>query len=58
MTDEFENISIIQLPPHSLDMNPIEQVWNLLRHHCLANQSFTEYNDLVSKVCMAWNQFL
>ncbi|MEZ8695308.1 hypothetical protein AB6D15_24210, partial [Vibrio splendidus] len=29
-----------------------------LRQHYLANQSFTDYNDIVSKVCRAWNGFL
>ncbi|RZP83437.1 IS630 family transposase, partial [Vibrio vulnificus] len=37
---------------------PIEQVWNWLRQHYLANQNFDDYRDIVSKVCTAWNQFL
>ncbi len=55
---QFDNVSIIKLPPYSPELNPIEQVWSWLRQHFLANQSFTNYNDIVEKVCHAWNRFL
>ncbi len=58
IADEFENISVIKLPPYSPELNPIEQVWSWLRQHYLANQSFSDYEDIVSKVCSAWNRFL
>ena len=58
IADRFENLSILKLPPYSPELNPIEQVWSWLRQHCLANQSFRDYNDIVDKVCAAWNQFL
>ncbi|WP_420920651.1 hypothetical protein [Photobacterium phosphoreum] len=28
MTNQFNNLSIIKLPPYSLELNPIEQVWS------------------------------
>lgn len=55
---DIDNVSIIKLPPYSPELNPIEQVWSWLRQRCLANQSFKDYEDIVTKVCMAWNQFL
>ena len=58
IASEFNNVSAIKLPPYSPELNPIEQVWSWLRQHYLANQSFTDYNDIVSKVCRAWNGFL
>lgn len=58
IAEQFDNVSIIKLPPYSPELNPIEQVWSWLRQHCLANQSFTDYNDIVEKVCDAWNHFL
>lgn len=58
IAQEFHNLSIIKLPPYSPELNPIEQVWNWLRQHYLANQNFDDYRDIVSKVCTAWNQFL
>lgn len=58
VAEEFENVSIIKLPPYSPELNPIEQVWSWLRQHYLANQSFIDYDDIVTKVCEAWNEFL
>ncbi|HIF9394531.1 TPA: IS630 family transposase [Photobacterium damselae] len=58
IADDFQNISIIKLPPYSPELNPIEQVWSWLRQHYLANQSFSDYEDIVPKVCSAWNSFL
>lgn len=55
---DIDNLSIIKLPPYSPELNPVEQVWSWLRQHYLANQSFKDYEDIVSKVCAAWNQFL
>ena len=55
---ELNNVSIIKLPPYSPELNPIEQVWSWLRQHYLANQSFTDYDDIVAKICAAWNRFL
>ncbi|QUJ67620.1 transposase [Photobacterium sp. GJ3] len=54
---QFENVSIIKLPPYSPELNPIEQVWRWLRQRCLANQSFSNYDDIVDKIYAAWNQF-
>ncbi|WP_439655063.1 transposase [Vibrio cidicii] len=48
----------MKLPPYSPELNPLEQVWSWLRQHCLANQSFTDDDDIVEKVCKAWNRFL
>lgn len=58
IAEEFNNVSVIKLPPYSPELNPIEQVWSWLRQHYLANQSFIDYEDIVTKVCDAWNSFL
>ncbi|WP_431313088.1 IS630 family transposase [Vibrio hyugaensis] len=58
IAEQFNNVSIIKLPPYSPELNPIEQVWSWLRQHYLANQTFTNYNDIVDKVCSAWDRFL
>nr|WP_319555354.1 transposase [uncultured Vibrio sp.] len=58
ITDEFNNVSVIKLPPYSPELNPIEQVRSWLRQRYLANQSFTDCDDIISKVCNAWNRFL
>ncbi len=58
IAEQFSNVSIVKLPPYSPELNPIEQVWSWLRQHYLANQSFTNYDDIVEKICGAWNCFL
>lgn len=58
IANQFSNVSIIKLPPYSPELNPIEQVWSWLRQHYLANQSFFDYQDIVSKVCTVWNRLL
>ncbi|EGQ8247753.1 hypothetical protein GJM84_22670 [Vibrio parahaemolyticus] len=51
--NDFKNVSIIKLPSYSLELYSIEQVWRWLRQHYLANQYFTDYDDIISKVCDA-----
>lgn len=58
LADKFENLSIVKLPPYSPELNPIEQVWSWLRQHDLANRCFKDYEDIVSKVSIAWNRFI
>lgn len=35
----------------------IEQLWSWMRQHYSANQALNDYNDIVDKLCVAWNQF-
>lgn len=57
IANDVKNVSVIKLPPYSPELNPIEPVWSWLRQHYLANPSFADYEDIVSKVCRAWNSF-
>lgn len=56
--NDFDNMSIIKLPPYSPELNPIEQVWSWLRQHHLANRCFTGYESIVNAICDAWNDFV
>ena len=58
LTEKFANLSTLQLPAYSPELNPIEQVWSWLRQHNLANQCFENYDDIVNKVSSAWNHFI
>tara|TARA_R110000782_G_scaffold31795_1_gene77869 strand:- start:61 stop:579 length:519 start_codon:yes stop_codon:yes gene_type:complete len=58
LADEFNNLSIITLPPYSPELNPIEQVWQWLRQNELANRCFEGYEDIVEQCCRAWNRFI
>ena len=35
-----DNVSLIPLPPYSPELNPAEQIWNLLRQDYFANRVF------------------
>jgi transposase len=35
-----ENVSLIKLPPYSPELNPAEQIWNVLRRNYFANCVF------------------
>ena len=52
-----KNVSILPLPPYSPELNPVEQIWELLRQQSLANREFADYNDIVNACSDAWNQF-
>ena len=54
---EFENITLIKLPPYSPELNPIEQVWQWLRQRHLSNRKFKDYDDILDACSDAWNSF-
>lgn len=58
LTDKFDNLSIIKLPPYSPELNSIEQVWQWLRQNELANRCFKSYEDIVDECSRAWNSFI
>jgi transposase len=39
-----ENVSLIRLPPYSPELNPAEQIWNVLRRNYFANRVFDSLN--------------
>jgi transposase len=51
------NLTLLKLPPASPELNPIEQVWQYLRQHKLANRCFENYEAIVDACCEAWNWF-
>ena len=55
---KFSNITVLPLPPTSPELNPTEQVWQMLRDESLANRCFEGYEDIVQACCDAWNWFV
>lgn len=41
-----DNIRIVTLPPYSPELNPVEQVWDLIRERYFANQVFGSLDDV------------
>ena len=59
ITEEFNKVSVIKLPLYSPELNLIEQVSSmaLVKTTLPSQPSFTDYEDIVAKVCDAWNRF-
>jgi hypothetical protein len=49
------NISLLQLPSYSPELNPVENIWQFLRQNHLGNRVFKSYIDIVDPCCTAWN---
>ena len=49
------NVSLIQLPPYSPELNPVENLWHYLRAHHWSNRLYRDYDALqeeaVRSVC-------
>jgi hypothetical protein len=52
------NLTLLQLPPYSPELNPVENVWQFLRQNRLANCLFDSYEAIVDACCEAWNALL
>ena len=55
---QFDNLTLISLPPYSPEINSAEEVWEWLRAHDLSNYVFKNYEDIINKCCEAWNELL
>lgn len=49
------NLSLLPLPVASPELNPAEQVWQVLRDRYLANRCFESFESIVDACCQAWN---
>jgi len=52
------NITIMQLPPRSPELNPVENVWQLRRNTWLSHRIFRTYDDIVNICCHASHQLI
>lgn len=51
-----DNITLLPLPPYSPELNPVENVWQYLKHNFLNNRVFPSYTDILDACCHAWNR--
>jgi transposase len=49
-----ENITPIQLPPYSPELNPIENLWHYLKSHYWSNRAYADYDALEEASLAAW----
>ncbi|QDU31385.1 hypothetical protein ETAA8_65420 [Anatilimnocola aggregata] len=48
------NVTIIQLPAYSPELNPIENLWHYLKSHYWSNRAYADYADLETSAIKAW----
>ena len=48
------NITLLQLPPYSPELNPIENLWHYLRSHHWSNRFYRDYDELFDAATEAW----
>lgn len=49
------NITPLRLPPYAPELNPVENVWALLRSNKLANRVHDTYDAILDACDDAWN---
>ena len=52
-----DNITLLELPPYSPELNPVERVWHYLRSHWLANSIFSDLEHIMDACEIAWQRF-
>jgi transposase len=53
-----DNITRLPRPPHSPELNPVENVWAYLRQTWLSLQVWDDTPAIVEACCRAWTRFL
>lgn len=50
------NVTLLNLPPRSPELNPVENLWHYLRSHYWSNRSYGSYDALRAAACDAWQR--
>ncbi len=50
-----ENITLLNIPPYTPEMNPIEQIWRELRTQGFRNEVFQTLEKVVDRLCVTIN---
>lgn len=48
-----DNLTLVPLPPHSPELNPVERLWLYLRERYLSNRLLDDYEAVVEACCAA-----
>lgn len=51
-----ENVTLVQLPPYSPELNPIENLWHYLKSHFWSNRAYADYEALEAAAMTAWRK--
>jgi transposase len=50
------NITLLQLPPYSPELNPVENLWHYLRSHHWSNRQYQSVDELFDAAEVAWKR--
>jgi transposase len=53
-----DNIGLLHLPPYSPELNPVENVWEFLRHNDLSNRVYETYEAIMDACRIARNKLI
>jgi hypothetical protein len=53
-----DNVTLMQLPPYSPELNPVERVWEYLKERFLSHRLHDDYDAIVDAACIAWNKMI
>ena len=53
-----DNITPMPLPSKSPELNPVENIWQVMRDNWLSNRVFRSYDDILDHCCFAWNRLV
>jgi transposase len=48
------NVTVLQLPPYSPELNPMENLWHYLKSHYWSNRAYADYEELEEAAMDAW----
>lgn len=51
-----ENVTLLQLPAYSPELNPLENLWHYLKSHFWSNRAYADYDDLEAAAIDAWRR--
>jgi transposase len=49
------NVSVVQLPAYSPELNPVENLWHYLKSHFWSNRAYADYEALETAAIQAWH---
>jgi transposase len=49
-----DNVTVLQLPPYSPELNPMENLWHFLKSHYWSNRAYSDYEELEEAAIDAW----
>jgi len=51
-----DNVTVLQLPPYSPELNPMENLWHYLKSHYWSNRAYGDYEELEEAAINAWRK--